>query len=525
MAMSKSYPVGQFAHIIQCGLCDNEDVNWFCKHCVKYLCDDCKKMHAKIPSCENHDIGTVGDGKVLQDKSSILCKEHGEPMQYLCKSCDSVEVCLKCAGGEHRKHDLENIADVVDAMRKGFSETMKSLAASRSELENAREELKKKEREFHSTIDSARSDIVQRYEEIRKLKDGLIHQLEVERDRGQTQFEKGNTALIKSSSEIDAVMQDAQAETDQLSGLPLVRCIKGLKEKQRTIYIPKKLTIPKSPKYSATISTEQLKRSYGVVLARGNTELQMGGRKHGKLMDEIWINKEFRHNQNFLQTYVYGISIVGGNKAWVAAKGMSLQLIDKTGKVENKITTASPVVFSTITPDGDLLISHGSYPPLDSTIKRIGKCGCVSTFADLSPSKAVFGLVSFKEGDVMCIDMVDDVHKITKLSSDGKKMWTVDVGKINSSDRTLCLGQDGNAYFLSKPKILTVSSAGHITTLCNLEHSDPKHGPITRDSFGNFIIGGQNGTIDVYDTDGKRKRHYQISRKEGIHALTTDDDN
>ena len=231
IAMSKIYPSGQFVHVVHCGLCDtDENVNWFCKTCVKYLCDHCKKMHSKIPSCENHEIGTVGEGrKATKDKTNSLCKDHGEPILYLCKTCDSTELCLKCAGGRHHKHDLESIEDMLEKMRKDFKEDIRSLLASQSELSKAKKALHTHVQKINSDIETSINEIKERHEEITKLKAEFVQSLEAERERSKRQIEESNTTLLKSIADLDAVVQAAETEAAQRSGLALVKFFQEFK--------------------------------------------------------------------------------------------------------------------------------------------------------------------------------------------------------------------------------------------------------------------------------------------------------
>ena len=60
--------------------------------------------------------------------------------------------------------------------------------------------------------------------------------------------------------------------------------------------------------------------------------------------------------------------------------------------------------------------------------------------------------------------------------------------------------------------------------LCQLELTC-KYRAVTCDSFGNFVLGGENGNVDVYNAEGKRQRHYELSELGTVQSLAIDIDN
>ena len=477
------------------------------------------RTHLKIPSCENHEICSIGEGKKFQQKSSPLCKEHGELIQYRCKTCNAKEICIKCAGGGHRKHDLENIDTIVEEIRKEFDVVIQELIASRSEVEKASKELIKRQDKISLNIDCVIQEITQRYEEIRKLKEDFVEKLEAERTQSKCDIAERKKALQKSISDIDTVLNEAQMEADQRSGFGLVKFCQEFKK--REVQIPRNLTIPQSSKFQASTSMPEFRKAFGSLLAQQDEEVKIC--HTSVLLDNVHIIRYFTISANKLyqKASVWSMSIVDDTKALVAAHGQHIQLIDRNGKIHRQFIGSSCYCAVQLSKE-EILVSPGYNGYNETSVRRL-KGNDESIFINLNHCRAVLGLLYAKPDNVMCMFDTGKTHKISQLSSRGRREWTVDIEKKLPISTNLCMGPDGNTCFYDHSKIYTVNQ-GQITQLCELDHNC-EYGPMTHDSFGNFILGGKNGNIDVYNADGKRRRHFELSELGIIQSLAVDSDN
>ena len=262
---------------------------------------------------------------------------------------------------------------------------------------------------------------------------------------------------------------------------------------------------------------------FGSVLARENVELRIG-QKGALLMERFQILNKFQIGSSQV-AFVYSICIAEDGLAWVSVHGSPIRLVDRNGKVRREIPVSPQAIYTTSTSDGEVLVAHGYASPLQKSVKRITKTGRVSVFASFSPCDGVFGIVSTKNGDVVClVDQGGAKYYVTRLKTENcLKTWTVGFGQIHSYVKMLCLGPNGHACFHNNLKVFTVDE-GHISTLCQLEKPQSEYGPLTCDKSGHIIIGDRKGIIDVYSTEGKRLKRYRISEKESVQSLATDEE-
>ncbi|XP_067651605.1 E3 ubiquitin-protein ligase TRIM56-like [Haliotis asinina] len=77
-------------------------VSW-CSICDDVICENCTKVHKRIPATRNHDVVVfTGDTKHVQ-RRKVMCDEHrNECLEFVCKDCKTL-ICQKCFIVSHRK--------------------------------------------------------------------------------------------------------------------------------------------------------------------------------------------------------------------------------------------------------------------------------------------------------------------------------------------------------------------------------------------------------------------------------------
>ncbi|XP_076088691.1 uncharacterized protein LOC143059087 [Mytilus galloprovincialis] len=89
-----------------CGPCMFDDVTkdagrW-CTNCEEGLCTDCENVHRKGKTTRNHKVISTEDYHKIENVSiSQICEQHGENLEWFCKSHDEV-LCVVCVPSKHK---------------------------------------------------------------------------------------------------------------------------------------------------------------------------------------------------------------------------------------------------------------------------------------------------------------------------------------------------------------------------------------------------------------------------------------
>ncbi|XP_046584571.1 tripartite motif-containing protein 45-like [Haliotis rubra] len=122
-----------------CSYCKEEGettpaTSW-CSVCDDALCEQCTRMHQRIPSFRHHDVVDLSGETKVKVKRKVMCKVHkNKRIKYLCKDCKTA-VCQTCCTIHHRKCDM-----VV--------EIESEIPAMKTELKRNKENLLKKDNEM-----------------------------------------------------------------------------------------------------------------------------------------------------------------------------------------------------------------------------------------------------------------------------------------------------------------------------------------------------------------------------------------
>ena len=115
---------------------------------------------------EKYDINDI--------KSNIhnnsICKDHGEPITYLCLDCMSKCICSECVvHGIHRNHEVLNIRKAYPLIYSKTQEIGNHISSKIKELYTTQKKIEQKKKEINTLNNKCRIDIRQAFDELRSL--------------------------------------------------------------------------------------------------------------------------------------------------------------------------------------------------------------------------------------------------------------------------------------------------------------------------------------------------------------------
>ncbi|CAG2230663.1 unnamed protein product [Mytilus edulis] len=173
---------------IPCGPCTFDDVTkdarrW-CTDCEEGLCEDCENIHRRSKASRNHKVITIDDYQKIENVSiSQVCEQHGENLEWFCKSHDEV-LCVVCVPSKHKacsdvipinvnaanarqSSALSNLEDTIE-------KTLSNVKQCIRNRESATKELEKQELEVKTMVLETKAKI---NDHLDKLQEKLLHEL------------------------------------------------------------------------------------------------------------------------------------------------------------------------------------------------------------------------------------------------------------------------------------------------------------------------------------------------------------
>ena len=517
MAMSKPSQVQlQFPKTRKCGLCDNIDVNWFCKDCVKNICDDCKKIHRKIPSCETHELELT---EQLLD-SSFLCEDHKDFTKFICKTCNLLAICHKCVGDQHAKHDIGKLIESPERLRERLEFLQQYSSSSIATIKCTQSKIKSQKVTFVTDAENTIREISTRSSDIQTLEKKLRQKVECEKVHGELEFDETCASLESKASALEEICQQYKGSLDIESEKKLGDIVLEMEEGITKADIPMHVYLPQASRLTPVLSKEELSKSFGSLKTPCKLRLSNAGHDSdsGVLREKIDKIAEFRISF-FNGCAVSDICITKkGTDVWIVGKKLpGLRLIDKTGQVRKGVFMDPSPLYSAVTKDGDLFVSYGvdqRHKEKQKIIEKVsGRYGDASTFAEIKKCEAVLGLVAMEEGGVVCIviDKKEKVgHRLVRIDENGKIVWDFVVGKLDVYTASVRQGKNGHFYLNSGSEIISILDDGGVLSVerAAIEKTVYADGPLICDSYGNIIIGSQSG-LYVFRKDGKCVKSYE----------------
>ena len=102
--------------------------------------------------------------------NKTICKEHNEPITYLCLDCMSKCICTECVvHGVHRNHEVLNIKKAYPLIYNKTQEISSIINSKIKELNLTQKNIEQKKREINNLNNKCKIDIRQAFDELRNL--------------------------------------------------------------------------------------------------------------------------------------------------------------------------------------------------------------------------------------------------------------------------------------------------------------------------------------------------------------------
>ena len=122
----------------------------------------------------NKNKSIFEDSEILSIKTNQneTCKEHGEPISYLCLDCMINCICSECViHGIHKNHEVLNIKKAYPLIYNKIQEIGNNINSKKKELYSAQKNIEQKKNDISVLNKKCRIDVKQAFNEIRSLLD------------------------------------------------------------------------------------------------------------------------------------------------------------------------------------------------------------------------------------------------------------------------------------------------------------------------------------------------------------------
>ena len=122
----------------------------------------------------NKNKSIFEDSEILSIKTNQneTCKEHGEPISYLCLDCMINCICSECIiHGIHKNHEVLNIKKAFPLIYNKMQEIGNNINSKKKELYSAQKSIEQKKNDISVLNKKCRIDVKQAFNEIRSLLD------------------------------------------------------------------------------------------------------------------------------------------------------------------------------------------------------------------------------------------------------------------------------------------------------------------------------------------------------------------
>ena len=100
-----------------CDNCDKTNAVCYCKHCSKFLCQDCHHHHKNWRAFFNHQTlsleevaSTAYQLPPAKPEATDNCTDHNKPLEIFCETCEEL-ICQLCTVRKHARHSYDVVID------------------------------------------------------------------------------------------------------------------------------------------------------------------------------------------------------------------------------------------------------------------------------------------------------------------------------------------------------------------------------------------------------------------------------
>ena len=538
MASASDIPV-HFPIATPCNLCEEEDdVNSFCKECHQYLCDRCKRLHAKSPFLKNHTIVPYEEGyKIKSDHGdhSVVCKDHNEIFAVFCRTC-TAHICTKCLTSKvHKSHDFTDIKSYAEEVTERIKSKIADTTANNNAMANEMSEIEIQNDEAmklcEQDIETVRERVATLIDEAKAIELEIIGQLQKRRDD-----------LRQKSQKLKDDIQSAVAKNKR-----------QLTEEENNLQCQSNITVVRFEN-KAAIALSQIQFSFSkpqvdisgrIRFCPGNMDLtclkDMIGKvgpyttfdfgdvnepvptkvmqKSVRLRDKLSIVKQFKVPGKYFYgitfpSHVWGICVRYDD---VICTGISrtsqkyaLLLWNDSGEI---IKTMCEKL--NITPHNIVSITDNIFISASSSILQVSmETGEVTEFAEVGSGIAGGMLVT---SDNCVLANVHNNSKrpiLQKFSMKGNLVHEIDLTSTLKDSETRCLSNiasyiDGMLLIKYKERILKLDNKYKLIEEIRLKESW-ETSFLESDKYGHIICANRKGDIFLMDGSGQLVQQYHV---------------
>ncbi|XP_071811219.1 uncharacterized protein [Apostichopus japonicus] len=191
-------------------------VTAYCFMCKEFLCFQCYQFHLTKKIFAKHQKHVLGlndlERKSLtQEKLASLmeaprCHTHtGHVAQLYCCTCGNLPVCVTCTYGEHKGHDLQDVANVSKEEREKLQKRLEELVKRKENVPNLTDKINRVNAELTSIVAETIAKWKTQYEDqTRKLKN--------KKEKGKREFKRFKAVLEertrKELKELESEMEE-----------------------------------------------------------------------------------------------------------------------------------------------------------------------------------------------------------------------------------------------------------------------------------------------------------------------------
>lgn len=148
-----------------CVQCDDNNINFICVNCDVKLCDNCARVHARLPKCKDKLLKLV-EAVEIQKNTPVFCSKHQhKQIKMNCTVCNKA-ICSECKFQDHDTHKSESLDSALERYRNMMDKSLESVKKTTSLKRKLIADKKEKMDKVKANSIQAQSEIDKKYEEI-----------------------------------------------------------------------------------------------------------------------------------------------------------------------------------------------------------------------------------------------------------------------------------------------------------------------------------------------------------------------
>ncbi|KAK3088537.1 hypothetical protein FSP39_020271 [Pinctada imbricata] len=438
------------------------------------------------------------------------CKIHsGQKYEQCCEKC-LIPVCAKCKKELHRSHPCKDIPELIDSLKETLSLELNELRFSVIPcfVETLNDEQNLPE-EFKLQVDRVRNKIQAQHQKIAAQNDRLLQEslqalsdLEKKTDTqllNDETLEKKLSKLLRLSDKYEE-----QIGTSDFQGFLIFM---RERPKIEDLMVLPEATVPQPPTFiPGKIDKENLAKQFGdLQLKEERSDMQKRISKKNILSEPYLLDTI----ETDVHESLYGLRCTERNRAWIRGSNSVVQMIDKTGKVWDKIDTMDgenePNDLA-ISKKGDVVITNW----IDNRIQRVASENTpieMMNTEDWIPRGICFGndgtfYVTLQRGweaKVQWNKGLGEAEEDFQYDENGRQYfrlpWQITVNKINGD---VCVSDTG------RNMVIVLEKTGKLRFFYDGPFTDFHPRDLCTDELGHILVADiDNNSVHIIDETGQ----------------------